>query len=534
MDEPDYDINNYSIEDMKSLLGIQDIFDTERIYEITNAYILLSETKNNKKMAKLFKDIQIFLTSYTKSVLSSRSSNSASNPSSSSIESINPDDWMSPVLSQTSAGQLNKITNREQKINVYDNEHVPMKSQQLGVSNTYNVPVVQDKLNPNLKNSYNRFIVLDSQYRQGSNGGVSTDYLADLSDIMNKVLSISLYSIQIPCSWYIIDSNYLNNYFVIQLTMTGGTSPTNVVTIEVPSGNYTVTSLVSELNTQLTAATITHVVFDYLPISSNIEIICSPGMTYQGNSVSMVNMVWYESNWSAASGIPFSFNQTLGWYLGYRNIIYNGLSNTTLIAEAVIDLLGPRYLILSIDDFNQNRINNGLVTITETSKHLKIPEYYQSSAVYSSTIYGQTLEQSAQEVANNGGDGNILNYADKMGTSYKQTQLVGVGPDGKQTLTQSQIYTINEILKNNSLTTTYRNLAPTTPDVLAIIPVKPGTTGRLYVDFSGSLKDNKRVYFGPVDIERLKIKLYNDRGQILNLNGLDWSFTLSAELLYQY
>ena len=69
--------------------------------------------------------------------------------------------------------------------------------------------------------------------------------------------------------------------------------------------------------------------------------------------------------------------------------------------------------------------------------------------------------------------GSILNYADKMGTSFRLTQVVGVGPDGKQTLTQSQIYTINEILKNNSISTTYRNLAPTTPDVLAIIPVKP-------------------------------------------------------------
>lgn len=524
MDEKDYNINNYSIDDMKSLLGLNDIFDTDQMTEITNAYIKLSETKNNQKMAKLFKDIQTFLMAYTKSMFATDLGPK------SDISSINPNDWMSPVLSQTAPVQVNKITNRDQKINVYENEHVPMKSQQLGVSNTYNVPVVQDKLNPNLKNSYNRFIVLDSQYRQGSNGGVSTDYLADLSDIMNKVLSISLYSIQIPSSWYIIDSNYLNNYFVIQLMMTSGA--VNVVHIDIPSGNYTVSTLVSELNTQITAVGITHVLFDYIPISSNIQIIVSPGITYNASPVNMINMVWYESNWSAASGIPFSFNQTLGWYLGYRNIIYNGLSNTTLIAEAVVDLLGPRYLILSIDDFNQNHINNGLVTITETSKNLKIPEYYQSSAVYSSTIYGQTLEQSAQEVANNGG--NILNYADKMGTSYKKTQLVGVGPDGKQTLTQSQIYTINEILKNNSITTTYRNLAPTTPDVLAIIPVKPGTSGRLYVDFSGSLQDNKRVYFGPVDIERLKIKLYNDRGQILNLNGLDWSFTLCAELLYQY
>jgi hypothetical protein len=143
------------------------------------------------------------------------------------------------------------------------------------------------------------------------------------------------------------------------------------------------------------------------------------------------------------------------------------------------------------------------------------------------------VEQSAEQVANTG-NGNMYNYADKLGQSFKRTQVVGIGPDGKQTLTQPQIYTINQILKNNSLNTTYRNLAPTTQDVLAIVPIKTSVPEKLYVDFSGPLQENKRSYFGPVDIERLKIRLLNDKGQILNLNGLDWSCTISAELLYQY
>ena len=538
MDEVDYDINNYSIEDMKTLLGVTDIFNTKQIYDTTNEYINLSVTKNNMNMANLFRDIQQFLIKYALSIYNpnANNNNNISNPqqqqqqqtSGSALkskkvtmegfESMNPDDWMSPVLNQTSTIQKNKLATRSDNIQLYDNDHVPMKSEQLGITNTYNLPVVQDKLNPTLKNSYSRFIVLDSQYRQGSSGGISTDYVADLSDIMNKVLSMRLYSIQIPYSWYIFDSNYLNNYFIIQLVMSSGI--TNIVPIYITSGNYTASDLVTELNTRLTDALITGVIFEYTQINSKMTIKFSASIMYNSAPVTSVNLVFYESNWSATSGITFSFNQTLGWYLGYRNIIYNDLlPNSILTPAAVVDISGPRYVVLSIDDFNQNHINNGLVTITETSKHLKIPEYYQSSAVYSATVYGKTLEQSAQEVSNNGGDGNMLNYADKMGTSYKQTQVVGVGPDGKQTLTQPQIYTINEILKNNSITTNYRNLAPTTPDVLAIIPVKPGISGKLYVDFSGALQENKRLYFGPVDIERLKIRLFNDRGQILNLNG---------------
>jgi hypothetical protein len=442
-------------------------------------------------------------------------------------------DWNTPNLRQTNPSQRQKTTDRIQQIDVFDNQHVPMKRDQLGVLNAYQLPVVQDTLNPNLKNSFKRFIVLDSQYRQGGPCTSSTDYTADLSDILYKVLSISLYSLQIPFSWYIFDQAYLNTYLTIQVKLPSIIELVNV-RIEIISGNYTASQLETALNTSLTQAGFVNVTFAYNSINSKMVLTIGSSIIYNGNVADYINIVFYEPNWSAGLGIPFSFNQTLGWALGYRNIIYTQrIAMSTLNAESVVDLYGPRYLIISVDDFNQNHVNNGLVTITETSKQLKIPQYYQSSAVYSCAIYGNTLEQSAQEVATLG-DGNILDYADKIGQSFKPTPVVGVGPDGKQTLTQPQIYTINQILKNNSITTSYRNLAPTTPDVLAIIPIKPGSIDKLYVDFSGPLQENKRTYFGPVDLERIKIRIFNDRGQLLNLNGLDWSCTISAELLYQY
>ena len=49
-----------------------------------------------------------------------------------------------------------------------------------------------------------------------------------------------------------------------------------------------------------------------------------------------------------------------------------------------------------------------------------------------------------------------------------------------------------------------------------------------------NIQSNERVYFGPVDIERLRIKLYDDKGYLINLHGNNWSFTLIVESLYQY
>jgi hypothetical protein len=41
-----------------------------------------------------------------------------------------------------------------------------------------------------------------------------------------------------------------------------------------------------------------------------------------------------------------------------------------------------------------------------------------------------------------------------------------------------------------------------------------------------------REYFGPVDIQRLHIALYDEFGRIIDLNNMDWSITLAFELLY--
>jgi hypothetical protein len=122
---------------------------------------------------------------------------------------------------------------------------------------------------------------------------------------------------------------------------------------------------------------------------------------------------------------------------------------------------------------------------------------------------------------------------DKIDVGNSVQQFV---PSAPRTLTQAQLYTINEIMKNRSKTVSFRGKAPTNSDTFAIIPIKYGsmTTGQLYTELSGQFQDNKRVYFGPVDIDRLRIRLLDDRGNVVDLHGSDWSVTLISDNLYQY
>jgi len=230
----------------------------------------------------------------------------------------------------------------------------------------------------------------------------------------------------------------------------------------------------------------------------------------------------------------------MGYRVPYINVISTGNS-----APTILDLTGTKYLILVIDDYNQNHVNNSLVSISQFSNNLKMPTYYSTDIPYTCITpaqqgnnLSQLLAESTEQTLFDFQTTNVVNgllIAGKYQQDYTSTQFVL--PSAPRTLTSAQLYTINSINNNNNNLTNYLAKAPTSSEILAILPVKTSVgmeTGTLLVEFSGSLQDSERTYFGPVNIERLAVKLLDDKGNILNLNGNDWCVSLIAECLYQY
>jgi hypothetical protein len=469
-------------------------------------------------------------------------------------------DWyQNQYLEQSDTNQSSKITQRQQKINVFGNEHNQMKREQVATTDTYNLPVKQDSLNPNLKNTIIRFLNLDSQFRQYTNGqdSTSTDYTCDLSDTLKNTLKLSLYSYQIPFSWYVIDVTYGNTCFWISDPSSG-----IIVPIAVPSGNYTQIAFQTQLNSSFAKMGFT---FPTPPAgitapvnynsNSGIITLYLYGGTYNGslgtfNITTSTNIVFFDftgelqCNINCRSKSNHHFNNTLGWLMGYR-VPYVAVEETGNVAASILDLNGTKYLILIIDDYNQNHVNNSLVSISQFSNTLKIPSYYSPDLPYTcqspaqqgnnlteilDELTFQSLVDNQTTVISNG-----LLVAGKYEGDNTDTQIVL--PSAPRLLTKSQIYTINSINSNNNNLTNYLAKAPTSSDILAVIPVKTSVgvpTGSLLVEFSGSLQDNSRVYFGPVNIDRMAVKLLDDKGNVLNLNGVDWCCTIKCECLYQY
>jgi hypothetical protein len=70
-------------------------------------------------------------------------------------------------------------------------------------------------------------------------------------------------------------------------------------------------------------------------------------------------------------------------------------------------------------------------------------------------------------------------------------------------------------------------------NILAMIPL---TSHSFHVcfDTGADFIEKKREYFGPVNLQRLKIELRNQFGELLDLNNMDFSFSLEVELGYDY
>ena len=153
-----------------------------------------------------------------------------------------------------------------------------------------------------------------------------------------------------------------------------------------------------------------------------------------------------------------------------------------------------------MDDFNQNHVNSGLINVYDNPNvSLKLPPYFDTTL--------------------------------PVDESNNNLQFL---PSAPRQLTQNQLYSLNQVQENKESFSNYRSNAPVTTDVFAFVPVKHSTIGLPFIEFGGSLQSNVRNYFGPVNVNRLRIRLMDDKGNIVNLNGTNWSFGIVCETVHRY
>jgi hypothetical protein len=167
--------------------------------------------------------------------------------------------------------------------------------------------------------------------------------------------------------------------------------------------------------------------------------------------------------------------------------------------------------LIILDDYTQNHLNDGLVTVNSPYADISLPSY-----------------------------ANRNTHRCNLASSQNNNPITYIGNNRDTTtnnnLTLKQLYSANQILNNqqNNTKTYQTNMGIYVHDVFGIIPVKTSglINGQTYVEFGGTLQNQDRTYFGPVNIKRMAVRILTDKGNILDLNNANISFSLIAQQLY--
>ena len=471
-------VDNYTVEELLQILHLYQ----PTIFQVKDAVnTIIARMRSEKKM-----DVVVFFQEAQTKILQTITPATITNTTMADVK---------PIAAVWQTDMLHPLG--DDTTTYYDNEHLPAQDKQLA-----------EETGPKIIST--RIVCIDSQYRQeilpySTNSAAPTyitNFTFNLSNPINNTLSIRLYSYSIPSTYYAFNAQIGNTFFQY-----------NGIIISIPDGNYTVAQLVSTINTlaQQDLASSGLLLTGPDPISGKITFTNTDPLTTDVTVIIYVQNnttnVYACSEQLAGLFQTVGINNTLGWCLGFRTLPDPNTGDVSFIldtgesitADVQPDVSGPKYFILNVEDFSNQRLTTGLTGITNTKSQatLSVPDYYK-------TIDAACLLQSGN-------------------------------------LTQAQLFSINAVLQDNDKTTLsaaaiYANKlqAPDSGSAFAFIPLANvpilRSQGNMpIVSFGANAIVFGRNYIRPIRLERIQVSLVDDKNNLVNLNDSNWNFSLIVE-----
>ena len=223
------------------------------------------------------------------------------------------------------------------------------------------------------------------------------------------------------------------------------------------------------------------------------------------------------------------------YYAAYQ--ILNGKEydkKNIIFADVQVNFQPNNTFYVTVDDFQTGKESSRTVAINSIPNKLELPSFKNKTNLKYEVNDNRTGD--IEDYIDSLNNPNIGLICDELPRSTPTGEEMLI-PSWPRTLTQNQIYAYNQINGNRKKANNNINSsAPTFSDILGIfIPGNEGANNSgdalLYKNIDTGIKRN---YFGPVEIDRLKLGLYDSNGNLVNLNGLNWCVNLEAEQLYQY
>ena len=209
--------------------------------------------------------------------------------------------------------------------------------------------VYEGTINPIKKRLLQQNINIDTRFRENYYATLSSNFHITLPICLTKVVSLQLSAIEIPSSFYTISKSFNNNFFVLKIE-----EHTLIVTI--PDGNYNYLGLQNYINKFLETSDPT-LPFSQIQFFVDIKNGNGSGKLLVGSKTGDLHFsIDFSTDKFGNNDNIIHLPLKLGWLMGFRHGYYE--NNTTYIAEGIVNLVGPQYIYLVLDDFN-NSINNG-------------------------------------------------------------------------------------------------------------------------------------------------------------------------------
>jgi len=214
-------------------------------------------------------------------------------------------------------------------------------------------------INPNNNKYYERNIVekvliVDTKYRDHFTAEKSTDFTITLPSIIKNVISIQLSDIEFPNTWYPFDEAKGNTFFHMKKS-----SQETWTRIDISSQAYYYGNLFSRMNNKIIEKDLN------ISFSLNLDFN-NPAGSPDGTATISIDASGEDINYDfdffsldpneqLYEGGDYGLcSRFLGWNLGFRNIepMYYS-KQSSYLSESTIDLGGPRYIYLVVDDHNK-------------------------------------------------------------------------------------------------------------------------------------------------------------------------------------
>ena len=205
-------------------------------------------------------------------------------------------------------------------------------------------------------------------------------------------------------------------------------------------------------------------------------------------------------------------------------------------SQSTIDVFGPKYFLLTLDDFNNNKPNKDLISLIDNNtNNFKLPEYFKPQTMNTAISVNGTGANSNKRYQPGHPNEPAYECIDVAGPpSARGCAENDINVDLISNLTQKQQYSVGQMIQANTTSNRKpRYSSPNSTDILLRIPVNsPPTNPNQVLSFKNEKTDQtKRVYFGPVKLRKFNVRLLNDKGFEVNLNDRDWSFSLIVNQL---